>query len=110
MSKSYVYHAYGEDVNVIPYKTRYISNNNTAIRLVVADGEYAGEEWNRISVNIDRLPENLMAVDTNNCSGAERFLQEHGFGKPTGNVLRSGFCTYPIYRINLDMIENDPEE
>ena len=75
MNNSYVYHAYGgEDVNVIPYKTHYASNNNTAIRLVVADGEYAGEEWNIISVNIADLPENLIAVDTNNCCGAERVI------------------------------------
>ena len=44
-------------------------------------------------------------IDTNNCPWAESFLTDNKIGTPTGYIWEVGFCKYPEYRINLDMIE-----
>lgn len=44
-------------------------------------------------------------VDTNNMPGAEQFIKENGLGEPTGVRLRSGFCTYPLYKFNIDELK-----
>lgn len=44
-------------------------------------------------------------VDTNNMPGAEQFIKENGLGEPTGAWTRSGFCTYPLYKFNIDELK-----
>lgn len=106
---SYPYTSYGETVNVYPYRAKYYDNNNTAIELIVADGPDEGQQQATISVNIAPLPPDRIAVDTNNSPGAEKFLTENHLGEPIGISLKSGFCSYPIYRLNLDKFPPYPE-
>ena len=96
-------------VSIKPYRSYYTDNNNTAIILICDEGEYKGETYSTLSVNIRPLPENRIAVDTNNCPNAEKFIKENNLGKPVGITLKSGFCAYPIYEIDLDKIEPYPE-
>jgi len=43
-------------------------------------------------------------VDTNNFSQAEKLIAEYKLGEPTGRYARSGYCTYPEYKFNMDEI------
>lgn len=84
------------------YKTKYCDNENLAI-IAVEDYEVYGN----LTVNINKLPYGLAAIDTNNFPNAEHVAKELG-GIPTEEYLASGFCTYPVYDFScvLDNIEN----
>ena len=43
-------------------------------------------------------------IDTNNCPWAEDFIEEYGLGEDTGLMGFSGFCMYPLYRFNMDKV------
>ena len=79
----------------------YSSNNNTALELVCEDGVPLAI----ITKNLEDLLENNMAyIDTNNCPWAEDFLIDNDFGLPTGEYKASGFCNYPLYKLDLEEI------
>ena len=44
-------------------------------------------------------------VDTNNLGQAEQLIAEYRLGKPTGRFARSGYCTYPEYRFDMEKIK-----
>lgn len=46
--------------------------------------------------------ENESFVDTNNCPWALDFIEEYHLGEFTGMHGKSGYCTYPLYRFNMD--------
>jgi hypothetical protein len=49
-------------------------------------------------------------IDTNNCPWAEDFLREYCLGSETGEYIPSGFCLYPIWEINMDMLNSCANE
>ena len=66
------------------------------------------ELWNEedgpiavLTVNIPgcSMGENETALDTNNLPTVTQFVEENGIGEFTGRYARSGYCTYPIYKI-----------
>ena len=46
---------------------------------------------------------NCAYIDSNNCDFTEQ-LMEQGFGKPTGLTGRSGFCEYPLWIFEEEML------
>lgn len=48
---------------------------------------------------------NCALVDENNVSGIGAALEKAGVAKPTGRVMQSGFCTYPEYKFNTDILK-----
>ena len=55
-----------------------------------------------ISVNLEDeqlTDKDCFFVDTNNCPWAEKFLEDNGIAKPTGNLGFSGFCVYPEFKL-----------
>ena len=86
----------GEDVtlNITQY-----TDGNTAVLINCTNGEPFG----RLSVNtgVD-LPENWIAVDTNNLPDAVDFIEDNNLGKHTGYSIPSGFCVYPVYELNIE--------
>jgi hypothetical protein len=101
MSKpAYTLKAYGETYNLHTNISHYSDNGNLAICI---DAENEGP-FATLTVNIDPLPAPLAAVDTNNCSWAEEFIEKYELGTFTGMTLRSGFCTYPVYKFDLDKL------
>lgn len=79
----------------------YGSNDNLAILLdSPTEGPFA-----RLTVNIDELPEGYAYVDTNNCPWAEEFIKEHKLGEPTNLCGHSGYCTYPLYKFDLQKLK-----
>ena len=43
-------------------------------------------------------------IDTNNCPWAMEFIKQHGFGQATGRMVKSGYCTYPVVKLNIEKI------
>lgn len=54
-----------------------------------------------ISMDCNGKDETFCYIDTNNLPGIEEFIKSNGLGKPTKITKASGFCTYPLYRMNL---------
>lgn len=86
----------------------YKSNNSLAvIAYETPKGECVSPEmFDVITVNIfesDFLMEKDLAyVDTNNCPWAAELLKETGLATPVGTYGHSGFCSYPLYKFNLE--------
>lgn len=103
--------AFGKEVPVYLAISKYSSNGNLAI-LIMYDGEGYEEEWGRLSINILRLPENTIAVDTNNNSNSNivEVLEKEGIIKPLGYSSPSGFCEYPVYAISFEKAKEYTKE
>lgn len=79
-----------------------------------ADDSMAIQAWSRhdgpiASITVclcDRsLGEGEAYVDTNNCPWAVDFIEQEGLGKRTGRMGRSGFCTYPIVKFDMQKVK-----
>ena len=75
--------------------------------------QQSNEIWNnedgpiaRITVCIagSRLAEDETVIDTNNCPWAMDFIKQHSFGQATGRMVRSGYCTYPVVKLDIEKI------
>ena len=98
--KSYEYDCYGTIYNIILTRSTY-PNKNTAIIATTTNGEPFGV----FSVNLGvSLPKDYAYIDTNNMPNAMDFLIKNHFGKYAEKSAQSGFCVYPLMKINLDMI------
>ncbi len=84
----------------------------------LADNSVAIEAWNRqngpiatITVCLcDRsLGEGEAYIDTNNCPWAIGFIEHEGLGKRTGKMGRSGYCTYPVVRFDMQKVREQEE-
>lgn len=87
---------------------RYRTYDNLYVGLICledTDNSYAGEPYGDLSVNIEPLPENCIAVDTNNLSGAEEFIKKYKLGTDTGYCAYSGYCQYPIYEMDMNKLK-----
>ena len=101
MNRKFTVDLDGRTYDVILEQNRYIENNNLYLGLFCpTEGPFAS-----LTVNIDRLPAGMAAVDTNNNPWAEEFITGNGLGERTGRVLKSGFCIYPVYEFNMELID-----
>ena len=86
-------------------RSTYQTNKTLAVCMF---DETDGSPVATITVNIDDLFVKANAeeafVDTNNCPGIEQFLIENDIAEPVGIYGMSGYCTYPLYRFNIDKI------
>lgn len=78
-----------------------------------ADNSRAIEIWNREDGPIARitvyitgsmLAEDETVLDTNNCPWAVEFVESNGLGENTGRTVRSGYCVYPVVKLNVEKI------
>lgn len=79
---------------------RKYGNGNMAINMVLKDGEVFGP----FTVNICPMLENEVTLDVNNIPEIEEIITKNHLGEFTGNTVQSGYCTYPIYKINISEI------
>lgn len=97
----YTYDLYGEKYDINIMRSTYRDNNNTAVIAELSNGE----PFAVFTVNLDDdLPENMAYLDTNNVRGVLEFMIENNLAEDTGKTGTSGFCTYPLVRLNLDKI------
>lgn len=101
--------------------TKYQSNNRLAVQLICAKAPWS--PFATITVNLPDVPEELLKMwfgsqmpdknmlaflDTNNCPWVKDFLEENHIAESTRISMPSGFCDYPLYKFNKDVIyEND---
>src|SRR5574344_498666 len=78
-------------------------NGNVALN--VEDAE-TGAPYAIATVNTEKLPKGMAALDTENWPEVVDILKKEGIitGEKLGSV-KSGFCEYPIYKLNLDGLE-----
>lgn len=84
---------------------KYLKPANTAITLwIKVDDDY--EEYNDLTKNFaSEWPEDYAYIDTNNNPGVLDLLLKAGLIELTGIEERSGFCTYPLVKLNLEKIK-----
>lgn len=70
----------GEEIKLFPLKSKYINNNNLAIELIQLEqpGHNYKENFCSLTVNIEKLPFNQAALDTNNFPEAEEVAKKLG--------------------------------
>ena len=51
------------------------------------------------------LHEDEAYVDVNNCPWAKDFIEINKLGTPTGVSTGSGYCLYPLYKFDLEKVE-----
>lgn len=89
---------------IIPVFGNYVSNGSLALQFkMLDDTPYA-----TVTVNlVDETPdEDCAFLDVNNLGdNIAVWLFANGFGKLTGKVGFSGFCIYPEFKFNREMIE-----
>lgn len=99
---------FGIENEVLPYRTSYWCDGSLAIILRDAEGGPYGEPYGKLTVNLGyKLNKNCAFVDVNNMPGAIKFIEKYKLGEDTGIRERSGFCIYPMYKFNVDMMEED---
>ncbi|WP_148509878.1 DUF4313 domain-containing protein [Hungatella hathewayi] len=107
---TFPYEKYGR-IHPIQLQVVAYLDGNLAIEMITwEDG--CPEPWNTLTVNLSgQRQKNCAFIDTNN-NGEDilSWIIRHGLAVPTGNMARSGFCTYPEYRFREDRLRDiDPE-
>lgn len=105
MKKMQVHTWGGEIVDVWLRLAEYSSNGNIALSLWCDDGPFS-----MMSVNIEDLPDNHVALDINNFPEGITLMQKYKLGKRTDEELFSGFCIYPVYELNMNEVMKYVEE
>jgi hypothetical protein len=92
----------GEVYKVRPVLYKFY-NGNTRLDLVTD----TGEPYARVSVNFDTtLKEDQTFLDTNNIPNIRDFIEENGFGRFLNETRWSGFCSYPLYELDMNLLES----
>lgn len=89
----------GEKKRVWFEKDEYYNNGNMELELWCNEGPYTP-----VTINIEKLPDGLAAVDTNDTPGIYKWLLKRGIAKPTVIQLYSNSCVYPVMRFDLSKI------
>ena len=95
-----------EEYQLILYKRRYGYTG----RLAVTAETVKHEPFTNITTCIPNCDlssddEALAFLDTNNNPGIDKWLVANKIAVPTGKVVESGYCKYPEFRFNLDLLE-----
>ena len=84
-------------------KDTYFTTGNVYLEI----GDFKNDELvNVITVNVLPLgSDEYICVDTNNCTYATTLLEKLKIAEDTGYTNSSGYCVYPIYKLNNDELE-----
>lgn len=92
---------------------RYVIGGRYALLLVSTDGDSELLSSNILD-NKDnpRVPEDCICLDLNNALAPELYMKfcRKGFIENTDNVEFSGFCAYPVCRLNFEKIKEYSDE
>ena len=104
--------SYGDIIEVSVQVDVYRENNNLFVGLTCYDEDLEAEDsYCHLTVNVTELPYLHSAIDTTyNGAGKLKFLQDNGFGEPTGWYVHSGYCSYPVFRFREQkLMELEPD-
>ena len=107
--------SHGETKQVELVRDCYTDNGKMAVLAYLSDpaDEDFGELWADVTVNLDCAAQHdgTVLLDTNNM-GKELLDEVMRLGAATGGSVRSGFCFYPVFAFDADVVRNmrDTEE
>ena len=96
----------GQAIEVVFDIVQYATNGATAVDLIWVS-ETGIEPWNNLTINLDGYPPKHHAyIDTNN-NGNEivEWLISNHLAEPTGLFRQSGFCVYPMMKLDMKGIQ-----
>lgn len=110
--KTYRYKKNGKAYEVVLAKTKYVENNALAIAMFTWNNKHKYFEfWDTITVNLsmNMVSENYAFINTND-NGKEiiDWLIDNKLGFPTYRECRSGYCSYPEFMFNVDVLKEMP--
>lgn len=104
------YTLFGIPYNICFEKTMYM-DTNPAIRMLLVENGQISEPFGNLSVNLGTIPKEYkkdgkiaVFLDTNNLPDLPDFIESHKLGKATGYTRQSGYCQYPLYLLDEDII------
>ena len=109
---SFYYASSFGDITVYPRLSMYRDSDNLYVGMDYYDAEQGVLDfYGDVTVNISELPYLHSTIDTNNNGNRILdFLEDKGFGQRTGEFLPSGYCRFPVFRFNEEMIQKlDPQ-
>ena len=87
------------------YLTFQRYNDESTAVFLSPDKTYSSEA-RMLSVNIKSFKSNrFFNVDVNNFPKAEKILQNNDIAYPTGESIKSGWVTYPVYKLTDEAFE-----
>ena len=100
---------YDVEFQVSLHKAEYALSKELAILLYDNKKEYLTTLTVALDKNFE-LDDDMQFIDINNNPWAPEFIRENNLGKPVGISVQSGFVSYPLYRFNLNKLEELPDE
>ena len=95
---------YASYENCVLVMDEYCDNDHIALMIFSeTEGPIASITVNLAST--DKCPKNYGYVDTNNFPEGEDIIEELGIGEDTGLIGFSGMCIYPLYKFDVEKIE-----
>lgn len=103
--------SYGQTIPVYFNIEEYVNSSSLALELIDDSNPKCHEPYAGVTVCLpaSNLLENKATdayIDTNNFPKVEDFLIKNNIAKPLGYSAMSGFCVYPAYRFNLEVIKD----
>ena len=104
---------YGNTWDLAITMDHYRNNDNLYLGLVVAEDSYndegdidtyRGEPYADLSVNIDPLPENCIAVNIEYSNSALDIIEENNLGTFTGYYMFSGYMQFPVFQMDMNEV------
>jgi len=93
------------NVELVELEVGACRNDGSLYVALTAVGDGYPEPYGNVTVNLERkIPPYCAFVDTNNMPEAEDFLIDNRLASFTGLVQESGYCTYPLYRFNVERL------
>lgn len=92
------YELYGKTYDVRLVVSKYYFHDNIALKLETPDGL----PFAHITVNLQPLVWGYAYLDTNNLPNIREFIERYKIGKWVNAYCESGYCKYPLYKIDLD--------
>lgn len=85
---------------------KYCTGKGTSLQFLEYDEECG--DWfpyATATVNLEKLEEGYVYLDTNNFPQVEEIFRTYKFGTYAKKDKVSGYCVYPMYKLNLKKIE-----
>lgn len=97
-------------------KTKFCTHRNVHLQIsnYLTDDSIAIEAWNEtegpiatltVCLNDKSLGKDETYIDINNCPWAMGFIEKNGFGQRTGRFGRSGYCIYPVVKLDIEQLQ-----
>ena len=105
--KTFSLDAWGKTHTILLDVEKYTNDRLAIEMLEKVEGDFI-ESWSMLTVNVpteELSDENCAFINTNNNGNDIVFwLMENGLGSPTARWAHSGFCDYPEFRFNMEML------